>query len=93
MVKPSSVSREMDFSAALAPAASGSKLTITFAVCRLRIATCCSVKAVPLVAITFWIPRRKTLMQSICPSTSRAKPTVRIADLALSRLKSTCPFE
>ena len=53
MVKPSSVSREMDFSAALAPAASGSKLTITFAVCRLRIATCCSVKAVPLVAITF----------------------------------------
>ena len=39
--------------AALAPAASGSKLTITFAVCRLRIATCCSVKAVPLVAITF----------------------------------------
>ena len=41
-----------------APAASGSKLTTTCEVWRLRIATCCSVKAVPLVAITFWIPRR-----------------------------------
>ena len=49
----------MDFSAALAPAASGSKLTTTFWVWRLRIATCCSVKAVPLVAITFWMPAQK----------------------------------
>ncbi len=32
-------------------------------------------------------------MQSICPSTSSAKSSVRISALALSRLKSTCPFE
>ena len=52
-LNPSSVSSAIDFSAAFVPAASGSKFTTTFEVCRLRIATCCSVKAVPLVAITF----------------------------------------
>ena len=38
------------------PAVSGSKLTMTFLVKRLRRRTCASVKAVPEVAMTLWMP-------------------------------------
>ncbi len=52
----SSVSSAMDFSAAAAPAVSGSKLTITCLVNRPRSRACSSVNAVPEVAMTFPIP-------------------------------------
>ena len=54
--KPSSVSRAMDFSAALMPAVSGSKLTMTLWVKRESRRTWASVKAVPEVARTLRTP-------------------------------------
>ena len=51
-LKPSEVSNSTDFSAALAPAVSGSKLMMACLVKRLSRPTCDSVKAVPEVAMT-----------------------------------------
>ena len=54
MVNPSSVSSAIDFSAAFAARRVGIEVHHHIARCAAcRIATCCSVKAVPLVAITF----------------------------------------
>ena len=82
----------MDFSAAVAPAVSGSKFTITRLVNRPSSRTCVSVNAVPLIASTLRIPAIYTEMQSICPSTSTAKSLLRISPFALSRLNSTLPL-
>ena len=56
-------------------------------------ATCASVKAVPLVAMTLVMPARKTEMQSIWPSTRTAPSSSRMGWRALSRLKRTWLLE